>query len=423
MAYGPAPESGGAGPGVAGPARPPLRAVYRGEMDAGGGRDLRDPQSGHRQAARAPDPGGPADVDRGGAGGPRGQPGWWALGGHGRARYLYALARQIQKHSRLFAVLEIARQRQADPRVPRHRRPAGGAALLPSRRLGPAHGARAARRVPVGVIGQIIPWNFPLLMLAWKIAPALAMGNTVVLKPAEFTSLTALAFAELCQEVGLPAGRGQHRHRGRPRPARPSSPTRTSTRSPSPAPPRSDGSSGRRRRAAARSSRSSSAANRRFIVFADADLDSVVEGVVDAIWFNQGQVCCAGCPDPGAGGRPLDKESREHRFERAPHLIDLLRLVGGDRGTYRPLLDRRSTRPSDSRWRSASRTQVRLTPVWSQRSRSTRRSLGLKCMVKIASRNLSAVISRRVGVFWMTRSEAVVTVVIPFASTRYRAAR
>ena len=67
--------------------------------------------------------------------------------------------------------------------------------------------------VPVGVIGQIIPWNFPLLMLAWKIAPALAMGNTVVLKPAEFTSLTALRFAELCEEIGLPLGRGQHRYR------------------------------------------------------------------------------------------------------------------------------------------------------------------------------------------------------------------
>ena len=72
-------------------------------------------------------------------------------------------------------------------------------------------------REPVGVIGQIIPWNFPLLMLAWKIAPALAMGNTVVLKPAEFTSLTALRFAELCQEIGPAPGRGEHHHRRRPR--------------------------------------------------------------------------------------------------------------------------------------------------------------------------------------------------------------
>ena len=104
-------------------------------------------------------------------------------------------------------------QRQADPRDPRHRYPAGGAPLLLSRRLGAADGQRVARLEPVGVVGQIIPWNFPLLMLAWKIAPALAMGNTVVLKPAEFTPLTALAFAEICAGGRPAAGRGQHRDR------------------------------------------------------------------------------------------------------------------------------------------------------------------------------------------------------------------
>src|SRR5919107_680835 len=136
----------------------------------------------------------------------RAQPGWWALGGHGRARYLYAIARQVQKQSRMFAVLEsldngkpIRESRDIDvPLVARHFLHHAGWAQLMEREL--------PGREPVGVIGQIIPWNFPLLMLEWKIAPALAMGNTVVLKPAEFTSLTALRFAELCQEIGLPPG-------------------------------------------------------------------------------------------------------------------------------------------------------------------------------------------------------------------------
>jgi aldehyde dehydrogenase (NAD+) len=148
-------------------------------------------------------------------------------------------------------------------------------------------------RVPVGVIGQIIPWNFPLLMLAWKIAPALAMGNTVVLKPAEFTSLTALRFAELCEEAGLPAGvvniiTGDGRtgealvgHPGVDKIAFTGSTEvgriiRTVT-------------AGSGKKLSLELGGKSP-----FLVFSDADLDSVVEGVVDAIWFNQGQVCCAG---------------------------------------------------------------------------------------------------------------------------------
>src|SRR5918994_6019640 len=149
---------------------------------------------------------GAADVDLAVRAARAAQPGWWALGGHGRARHLYALARQIQKHSRFFAVLEsldngkpIRESRDIDvPLVARHFYYHAGWAQLMEREL--------PGRVPVGVVGQIIPWNFPLLMLAWKIAPALAMGNTVVLKPAEFTSLTALRFAELCGEAGLPPG-------------------------------------------------------------------------------------------------------------------------------------------------------------------------------------------------------------------------
>src|SRR5919112_530696 len=148
-------------------------------------------------------------------------------------------------------------------------------------------------REPVGVIGQIIPWNFPLLMLAWKIAPALAMGNTVVLKPAEFTSLTALRFAELCEEIGLPPGvvniiTGDGRT-GEALVTHPDIDKIAFTGSTE---------VGRIiRKATAGSGKKLSlelGGKSPFIVFPDADLDSVVEGVVDAIWFNQGQVCCAG---------------------------------------------------------------------------------------------------------------------------------
>src|SRR3954471_20370936 len=128
-------------------------------------------------------------------------PGWQALPGHARARYLYALARGVQKHSRLFAVLEsmdngksIRETRDIDiPLAPRHfYHHAGWAQLLDTEFAG--HNG-------VGVMGQIIPWNFPLLMFAWKVAPALAAGCTVVIKPAEFTPLTALLFAELASDV------------------------------------------------------------------------------------------------------------------------------------------------------------------------------------------------------------------------------
>src|SRR5438874_3985539 len=131
---------------------------------------------------------------------------WSKLPGHYRARHLYALARHIQKRERFFSVLEsldngkpIRESRDIDiPLAARHfYHHAGWAELIDS---------EFQAYEPVGVCGQIIPWNFPLLMLAWKIAPALAAGNTVVLKPAEFTPLTALAFAEICKEAGLPDG-------------------------------------------------------------------------------------------------------------------------------------------------------------------------------------------------------------------------
>ncbi len=219
---------------------------------------------------------------------------WGKTPGHVRARYLYALARHIQKHSRLLAVLEsldngktIRETRDLDiPLVARHFYYHAGWAQLMATEL-PGY-------EPVGVVGQIIPWNFPLLMLAWKIAPALAMGNTVVLKPARYTPLTALKFAEICQEVGLPQGvvnilTGEASQVGEALVQHPDINKIAFTGSTD---------VGRSiRRATAGSGKKLSlelGGKSPFIVFDDADLDSVVEGVVDAIWFNQGQVCCAG---------------------------------------------------------------------------------------------------------------------------------
>ena len=220
------------------------------------------------------------------------QKGWAALSPHGRARHLYALARTLQKHSRRFAVLEtldngkpIRESRDIDvPLAVRHfYHHAGHAQLIDQ---------MAPGRVPLGVCGQIVPWNFPLLMLAWKVAPALAAGNAVVLKPAEWTPLSALAFADLCREAGLPPGV-----------------VNIVT---------GDGATGAAlveaevdkiaftgSTAVGRTIRAATAGRgipltlelggkSPYIVFDDADLDSAVEGLVDAIWFNQGQVCCAG---------------------------------------------------------------------------------------------------------------------------------
>ncbi len=219
---------------------------------------------------------------------------WGKTPGHVRARYMYAIARHIQKHSRLLAVLEsldngkpIRETRDIDiPLVARHFYYYAGWAQLMESQL--------TNYQPVGVVGQIIPWNFPLLMLAWKIAPALAMGNTVVLKPARYTSLTALKFAEIMQEIGLPPGvvnilTGEASQVGEALVRHPDVNKIAFTGSTD---------VGRSiRRATAGSGKKLSlelGGKSPFIVFDDADLDSVVEGVVDAIWFNQGQVCCAG---------------------------------------------------------------------------------------------------------------------------------
>lgn len=234
------------------------------------------------------------------------QPGWANLGGHGRARYLYALARLVQKHSRKLAVLEsmengkpIRETRDIDiPLVARHfYHHAGWAQLIDQEFPG---------YEPYGVAGQIIPWNFPLLMMAWKIAPALAAGNTVVLKPAEFTSLTALMMAELAMEAGLPPGvlnvvTGDGRT-GQALVDHPGVDKLAFTGSTDVGRIIRESTAGSGKKLTLELGGKSP-----FIVFEDADLDSAVEGLVDAIWLNSGQVCCA-------GSRLLVQEGVEERF-------------------------------------------------------------------------------------------------------------
>ncbi|WP_299355581.1 aldehyde dehydrogenase family protein [uncultured Shimia sp.] len=260
-----------------------------------------------------------ADVDAAVDAARKAQTKWEKLGGHGRAKYLYAIARLVQKHSRLFAVLEtldngkpIRESRDIDiPLVHRHFYYHAGMAQLMD--------AEMPDRAALGVCGQIIPWNFPLLMLAWKVAPALAMGNTVVLKPAEYTSLTALLFADICQQAGLPKGvvnivTGDGAvgemivgHEGIDKIAFTGS-TEVGKRI---------------RKATAGSGKSLTlelGGKSPYIVFDDADIDSAIEGLVDAIWFNQGQVCCA-------GSRLLVQEGIAERFhEKLRTRMDGLRL-------------------------------------------------------------------------------------------------
>jgi aldehyde dehydrogenase (NAD+) len=253
--------------------------------------DSSDPATGDKIASIAQ--GSAADINAAVQAARQALPKWQDLTLHTRARYLYAMARSVQKHSRRLAVLEtidngkpIRESRDIDiPLAARHfYHHAGWAQLLDSEFPG---------YTACGVVGQIIPWNFPLLMLAWKIAPALATGNTVVLKPAEFTPLTALAFADICREIGLPAGvvnivtgdgatgEALVKH------------------------PDVDKIAFTGSTEVGRAIRSATAPSHKrlslelggkspFIIFEDADLDSAVEGLVDGIWLNQGQVCCAG---------------------------------------------------------------------------------------------------------------------------------
>jgi aldehyde dehydrogenase (NAD+) len=253
--------------------------------------DVSNPATGERIARVSQ--GSPKDIDAAVAAARKAQAKWAALSGFERSKHIYALARHVQKRERFLSVLEtidngkpIRESRDIDiPLVARHfYHHAGWASLIDG---------EFPETKPVGVCGQIIPWNFPLLMLAWKVAPALAAGNTIVLKPAEFTPLTALAFAAICVETGLPAGvvnivtgdgatgAALVAHAGVDKIAFTGS---TEV--------------GRAiRKATAGTGKKLSlelGGKSPFIVFDDADLDSAVEGVVDAIWFNQGQVCCAG---------------------------------------------------------------------------------------------------------------------------------
>jgi aldehyde dehydrogenase (NAD+) len=294
MDYGPAPEANDHVKTWLAGHRDGLRHYIGGAFvpSAGGGHfDVNDPARDSLLARVAE--GTPADIDRAVAAAREAFASWSKLPGHLRARHLYSLARLIQKRQRFLAVLEsmdngkpIRESRDLDvPLVARHFYHHAGWAELVDVEF-PEH-------VAVGVCGQIIPWNFPLLMLAWKIAPALAAGNTVVLKPAEFTPLTALAFAEICNEAGLPPGvvnivTGDG-----------------TTGAALVAHPGVDKIAFTGSTEVGRSIRESTAGTGKkltlelggkspFVVFEDADLDAAVEGVVDAIWFNQGQVCCAG---------------------------------------------------------------------------------------------------------------------------------
>lgn len=216
----------------------------------------------------------------------------WAKDSARRARVLYAIARLMQKHSRLLATMEtldngkpIRESRDIDiPLAIRHFYYHAGLAQLMETEL-PGH-------APLGVCGQIIPWNFPLLMLAWKIAPALAAGNTIVIKPAEYTTLSAMVFAEICTEAGVPPGVVN---------------IITGDGETGAALVASDvdkiaftGSTEVGRKIREQTAGTGKALTLElggkspYIVFDDADIDSAIEGLVDAIWFNQGQVCCAG---------------------------------------------------------------------------------------------------------------------------------
>ncbi len=263
--------------------------------------------------------GGAAEVDAAVAAARKAAGRWGKTSGHERARVLYALARLLQKQSRMFAVLEtldngkpIRESRDIDiPLAQRHfYYHAGLAQLLDTEMPGMA---------PHGVCGQVIPWNFPLLMLVWKVAPALAAGNTVVLKPAEYTPLTALLFADLAREAGVPKGvvnilTGDGAT-GAALVAHPGVDKVAFTGSTE---------VGRKiREVTAGTGKALTlelGGKSPYIVFDDADLDSAVEGLVDAIWFNQGQVCCA-------GSRLLVQEGVADRFHgKLKRRMDGLRI-------------------------------------------------------------------------------------------------
>jgi len=236
-----------------------------------------------------------ADVDAAITAARAAQPGWAALSGAERGKYLYRIARRVQERARELAILEtldggkpIKESRDLDiPLAAQHFFYHAGWAD----KLDYAFPGRTAK--PVGVCGQIVPWNFPLLMAAWKLAPALACGNTCVLKPAETTPLTALRLAEIMAEVGLPpgvvniitgdgeAGAALVNHPGVDKIAFTGS-TEVGKRI-------ATALAGRDTKLTLELGGKSA-----HIIFEDASIDQAVEGIVQAIYFNQGHVCCAG---------------------------------------------------------------------------------------------------------------------------------
>ncbi|WP_306132065.1 aldehyde dehydrogenase family protein [Roseivivax marinus] len=306
MSYGPAPEDSKIVEGWLESHRDGFGHFIDGAFTAPGKTfEVRNPATG--RAIAQVTQGTASDVDTAVKAARKAQKSWAKLSGHERARYLYAIARHVQQHARFLAVLEaidngkpIRETRDVDvPLVARHFYHHAGWAEIAEDELPGLE--------PYGVCGQVIPWNFPLLMLSWKIAPALAAGNTVVLKPAEYTPLTALAFAEICAEVGLPAGvvnivTGDGEtggaivgHDDIDKVAFTGS--------------TEVGKTIRRQTAGSGKGLTLELGGKSpFVVFADADIDAAVEGVVDAIWFNQGQVCCA-------GARILVAEAVAERFE------------------------------------------------------------------------------------------------------------
>jgi aldehyde dehydrogenase (NAD+) len=269
---------------VAGEWQPPAAGTYEPTIDPATERPL-------AQVARA----GEADVDRAVAAARAALPRWRALPALERGKYVFRIARLIQERARELAVVEtldggkpIRESRDVDiPAAAAHFFYYAGWAD----KLEHVVGGRAAE--PMGVVGQIVPWNFPLLMAAWKLAPALACGNTAILKPAETTPLTALLLAEICQEAELPAGvvniltgdgttgGALVRHPGIDKIAFTGS-TEVGREIQAVLAPRDVGLT---------LELGGKSAN---IVFEDAALDQAVEGIVDGIFFNQGHVCCAG---------------------------------------------------------------------------------------------------------------------------------
>ncbi|PCI10778.1 betaine-aldehyde dehydrogenase [bacterium] len=235
------------------------------------------------------------DVDRAVQAARDALPAWAGLSGKDRGKYLFRIARRMQERAREFAVLEtldggkpIKESRDVDiPLAAAHFFYHAGWAdklkyALPGR-----------DPQPIGVCGQIIPWNFPLMMMAWKIAPALACGNTVVLKPAETTSLTALRFAQICQEIGLPkgvvniitgageTGKAMVEHDGIDKIAFTGSTAVGKAIAKTVA-------STKKKLTLELGGKSAN------IIFEDASLDQAIEGIIEGIYFNQGHVCCAG---------------------------------------------------------------------------------------------------------------------------------